>query len=99
MWPSNRKINDNYRRDIGIANVFRSFEIVILYKTLVVMTQELVDKVRAYVKAKREEIDNSPDPRQASIDRLKKLGYLDKNGDVAEHYRGGIPDGWKKNNA
>ncbi|MCF0050035.1 hypothetical protein LXM25_08210 [Dyadobacter sp. LJ53] len=60
------------------------------------MNQELVDKVRAYVTAKREEINNSPDPRQASIDRLKKLGYLDENGEVAEHYRGGLPDYWKE---
>ncbi|MCF2493676.1 hypothetical protein [Dyadobacter chenhuakuii] len=55
------------------------------------MTQELVDKVRAYVKARREEIDNSPDPRQASIDHLKEIGYLDEKGEVAEQYRGGLP--------
>ena len=60
------------------------------------MTQELVDKVRAYVKAKRDEIDNSPDPRQASIDHLKEIGYLDENGEVAEQYRGGLPHFGKK---
>lgn len=56
------------------------------------MTQELVDKVRAYVDARRKEIDNSPDPRQASIDHLKEIGYLDENGEVREAYRGGIPN-------
>lgn len=60
------------------------------------MTQELVDKVRAYVEARREEINNSPDPRQASIDHLKEIGYLNENGEVAEQYRGGLPDAGKK---
>lgn len=63
------------------------------------MTQELVDKVRAYVKAKRDEIDNSADPRQASINHLKEIGYLDKNGEVAEEYRGGLPEIAKKTKA
>ena len=56
------------------------------------MTQELVDKVRAYVAERRKQIDESKDPRQASIDHLKEIGYLDENGEVAERYRGGIPD-------
>jgi hypothetical protein len=56
------------------------------------MTQELVDKVRDYVDARRKEIDTAPDPRQASIDHLKEIGYLDENGEVSETYRGGIPN-------
>ncbi|WP_143016968.1 hypothetical protein [Dyadobacter soli] len=56
------------------------------------MTQELVDKVRAYVAERRKQIDESEDPRQASIDHLKEIGYLDENGEVAERYRGGIPE-------
>lgn len=55
------------------------------------MTQELVDKVRAYVAERRKQIEESADPRQASIDHLKEIGYLDENGEVAERYRGGIP--------
>jgi len=96
MWPSNRKINDNYRRDIRIANVFGSFEIVILYKTRVVMTQELVDKVRAYVEARRIELENSPNSAELARDHLRKIGYLDENNEVSAAYRGGIPDNWKK---
>jgi hypothetical protein len=62
------------------------------------MTQELVDKVRAYVDARRKEIENSPDPRQASIDHLKEIGYLDENGEIAKEYRGGIPKNQKNTN-
>ncbi|MGX5856866.1 hypothetical protein [Dyadobacter jiangsuensis] len=60
------------------------------------MTQELVDKVRAYVAERRKEINGSEDPRQASIDHLKEVGYLDENGEVAEKYRGGITDNQHK---
>lgn len=56
------------------------------------MTQELVDKVRAYVAERRKQIDESENPRQASIEHLKEIGYLDENGEVAERYRGGIPE-------
>ena len=56
------------------------------------MTQELVDKVRAYVAERRKEINDSEDPRQASINHLKEIGYLDENGEVVERYRDGIPD-------
>ncbi|MCE6990298.1 hypothetical protein [Dyadobacter sp. CY323] len=60
------------------------------------MTQELVEKIRADVAARRKEIENSPDPRQASIIHLIEIGYLDETGEVAEQYRGGIPKDWKK---
>lgn len=56
------------------------------------MTQELVDKVRAYAAERRKEINGSEDPRQASIDHLKEVGYLDRNGEVTERYRGGTTD-------
>ncbi|SEI73800.1 hypothetical protein SAMN05216327_103514 [Dyadobacter sp. SG02] len=56
------------------------------------MTQELVDKVRAYVAERRSQIDESEDSRQASIDHLKEIGYFDESGKVTERYRGGIPN-------
>ncbi|WP_342083125.1 hypothetical protein [Dyadobacter sp. OTU695] len=55
------------------------------------MTQELVDKVRAYVAERRRELENSPNAAELSRKRLQEIGYLDENGEVAEQYRGGIP--------
>lgn len=55
------------------------------------MTQELVDKVRAYVAERRKLLENSPNAAELSRKRLQEIGYLDENGEVAERYRGGIP--------
>lgn len=60
------------------------------------MTQELVDKVRAYVKARKIELDNAPNSAELAREHLRKIGYLDENNEVSEAYRGGIPDNWQK---
>ncbi|TLU99159.1 hypothetical protein [Dyadobacter luticola] len=60
------------------------------------MTQELVDKVRAYVDQRVRDMENSPDPAAVAKKHLQEIGYLDENGEIAEQYRGGIPDNFKK---
>lgn len=60
------------------------------------MTQELVDKVRAYVEARKIELENSPNSAEMAKAHLRKIGYLDENDEVSKAYRGGIPDNWKK---
>jgi hypothetical protein len=56
------------------------------------MTQELVDKVRAYVKARRIALENSPNAAELAREHLRKIGYLDQNNEVSEAYRGGVPE-------
>ena len=63
------------------------------------MTQELVDKVREYVKQRQVELENSSNPAELARQRLQEIGYLDENGNVAEHYRGGLPEKWKKSHS
>ena len=60
------------------------------------MTQELVDKVRAYVEARKMELNNAPNSAELAREHLRKIGYLDENNEVSEVYRGGIPDNWEK---
>ena len=60
------------------------------------MTQELVDKVRAYVAARRIELENAPNSAELAKEHLRKIGYLDEHNEVSEAYRGGIADNWKK---
>lgn len=55
------------------------------------MTQELVDKVRAYVAERKRELETSPNAEDLARKRLQELGYLDENGEIAEPYRQGIP--------
>lgn len=59
------------------------------------MTQELVDKVRAYVAERKRLLETSSNAKELSRKRLQELGYLDENGEIAEPYRRGIPKGRK----
>lgn len=56
------------------------------------MTQELVDKVRAYVAGRKRELETSSNAEELSRKRLQELGYLDEYGQIAEPYRQGIPE-------
>ncbi|MCE7064452.1 hypothetical protein [Dyadobacter sp. CY326] len=60
------------------------------------MTQELVDKVRAYVAARKIELENAPNSAEMAKAHLRKIGYLDENDEVSEVYKEGIPDNWKR---
>lgn len=57
------------------------------------MTQELVDKVRAYLAERKRELETSPNAEELARKRLQDLGYLDENGEIAQPYRQGIPKG------
>ncbi|SEI73778.1 hypothetical protein SAMN05216327_103513 [Dyadobacter sp. SG02] len=59
------------------------------------MTQELVNKVRAYVAERRRELETSANAEELARKRLQELGYLDENGEIAEQYWQGIPEGRK----
>ncbi|WP_353717841.1 hypothetical protein [Dyadobacter sp. 676] len=43
------------------------------------MTQELVDKARAYVAACKRELETAPNAEELSRKRLLELGYLDES--------------------
>jgi len=50
------------------------------------MTQELVDKFRAYADERKTARENSSDIAGDAIKRLQKIGYLDQEGKVSKTY-------------
>lgn len=50
------------------------------------MTQELVDKFKAYAEERRKEREASTDRAGLARKRLQKIGYLDENGKVSKAY-------------
>jgi hypothetical protein len=50
------------------------------------MTQELVDKFKAYAEERRKEREASTDRAGLARKRLQEIGYLDENGEVSKAY-------------
>jgi hypothetical protein len=63
------------------------------------MTQELVDKFKAYAEERRKEREASTDRAGLARKRLQEIGYLDKNGEVSKAYSQEVTKTQKKTKA
>ncbi len=52
------------------------------------MNQETLDSVRAVIAARQKAIMESENPKQAAIDHLKEIGFLNPDGTLAERFGG-----------